>query len=298
MEELLPNEHAVYIEKKSIEIARHPSERFHDHAGYELYYLFDGERRMLFENGIEYYLHAGDMMLIPPRIQHSTCSGDSPLVHNRIIFNFDRQYIHSTIEQMGDFEILPLFFPNEHVLTIPERKRLLVENLIGDLCRELTSHQAGYEYFSKNLLCCILILLIRSRDYAKTMRSSGRAAAKEHLYRMVEFVSSNYSEDLSLELLAKLFYSDTTTISKEFKSITGLNFIDYLNQKRIEAARELLTGTRMSVSSIATQVGYNSATYFERVFKKQYGVPPKAYRVQHLTKENSSNEDSHDMDFP
>ena len=53
----------------------------------------------------------------------------------------------------------------------------------------------------------------------------------------------------------------------------------------------------MSVSSIATQVGYNSATYFERVFKKQYGVPPKAYRVQYLTKENSLNEDSQGIDF-
>lgn len=279
MDGILPNAHAVYLNHTSAKIMRHPTEKFHSHGEYELYYLFSGERKMLFENGIEYHLRAGEMMLIPPNLAHSTYDCSEFVDHDRVILNFEKQYIHNIIEQVDNFDVLPLFFPHEHVLRISDKKRETIELLIESLCKEMVLQQCGYELIARNTLNCILMYVMRARDYAETMRVYEKPDLKNHLYRMVEFVFNNYSDELSLKLLARLFYSDVTTVSKEFKAITGLNFIDYLNNRRLEVAKDLLLNSRLPVIQIAMNVGYNSATYFERVFKKKYGVTPKTYRT-------------------
>jgi len=67
-------------------------------------------------------------------------------------------------------------------------------------------------------------------------------------------------------------------LSYFFKEQTGENFIDYLNKVRIEKAKELLKDSSMSLSEIASQVGYSNAGYFNRIFKKIVGITPGQYR--------------------
>ncbi len=57
-----------------------------------------------------------------------------------------------------------------------------------------------------------------------------------------------------------------------------MNFSDYLNQLRIEAAMNLLKTTEMNINEISEMVGYNSQHYFSRIFKKYTGHVPTEYR--------------------
>ena len=59
---------------------------------------------------------------------------------------------------------------------------------------------------------------------------------------------------------------------------TGENFIEYLTSLRINKAKQLISGTDMSMKEICTEVGYSDPNYFSRIFKKNVGVTPTEYK--------------------
>ena len=65
-----------------------------------------------------------------------------------------------------------------------------------------------------------------------------------------------------------------------FKKQTGLSFHDYLNHRRLYRSRMLLEQSGDSILSIATRVGFNNVTYFNRLFKAYYGVSPSQMRAK------------------
>jgi AraC-like DNA-binding protein len=65
-----------------------------------------------------------------------------------------------------------------------------------------------------------------------------------------------------------------------FKKATGLNFTEYVSRVRVEKARNLLLNPNLRISEIAYEVGFQSLTHFNRVFKKITGQSPTDYRSQ------------------
>jgi AraC-like DNA-binding protein len=98
--------------------------------------------------------------------------------------------------------------------------------------------------------------------------------------RAKEFIKEHQSEDLSLGQVARAVNTSTFYFCKMFKKFTGINFTDYLSRVRIEKAKNLLLNRNLRVSEIAYEVGFQSLTHFNRVFKKILGVSPTQYRSQ------------------
>jgi AraC-like DNA-binding protein len=98
--------------------------------------------------------------------------------------------------------------------------------------------------------------------------------------RAKEFIQKNQAEDLSLAQVAKAVNASTFYFCKMFKKATGINFTDYLSRIRIEKAKNLLLNPNLRVSEIAYEVGFQSLTHFNRVFKKVTGQAPTEYRGQ------------------
>ncbi|UUZ89348.1 helix-turn-helix transcriptional regulator [Paenibacillus sp. P25] len=102
-----------------------------------------------------------------------------------------------------------------------------------------------------------------------------------HLKQMVEKVvlhlRENYMTMLSLDSCAELFGTSPYTLSRAFKQITGINFIDYLTNIRIDSAKTLLRESDLKINEVAERVGYQH-TYFNRIFKKYEGITPSQYR--------------------
>lgn len=94
------------------------------------------------------------------------------------------------------------------------------------------------------------------------------------------YVENNYSNpNLSLELAAGKVELSAGYLGKLFKNITTVSFNDYLNNIRLEKAKELLCSTNEPSSRICEKVGIYNITYFSTLFKKTYGVTPSAYRA-------------------
>ncbi len=71
-----------------------------------------------------------------------------------------------------------------------------------------------------------------------------------------------------------------------YKKKTGKNIKDYINEYRLEQAKELLNDSRVRVSDVAAEVGYSNFSYFSTLFKKYTGLTPNEYRQKWETKNN------------
>jgi len=100
--------------------------------------------------------------------------------------------------------------------------------------------------------------------------------------RAKAFIHEHHTEDLRLGQVAKAVNTSLFYFCKIFKKATGLNFTDYLSRIRIEKSKNLLLNPNLRVSEIAFEVGFQSLTHFNRVFKRAAGQSPTHYREQLL----------------
>jgi AraC-like DNA-binding protein/ligand-binding sensor protein len=96
-----------------------------------------------------------------------------------------------------------------------------------------------------------------------------------------QYIHEHQGESLSLGQVAKAVNTSTFYFCKLFKKVTGVNFTEYVSRVRVERARELLLNPNLRVSEIAYEVGFQSLTHFNRVFRKLLGQSPTEYR-EHL----------------
>jgi AraC-like DNA-binding protein/ligand-binding sensor protein len=95
-----------------------------------------------------------------------------------------------------------------------------------------------------------------------------------------KFIEEHQTEDISLGNVAKAVNTSSFYFCKMFRKVTGINFTDYLSRLRIERSKNLLLNPNLRVSEIAFEVGFQSLTHFNRVFKRIVGQSPTDYRVQ------------------
>jgi AraC-like DNA-binding protein len=98
--------------------------------------------------------------------------------------------------------------------------------------------------------------------------------------RAKEFIAAHQDEPLSLGAVAKAVNTSSFYFCKLFKKATGLNFTDYVSRVRIERAKNLLLNPNARVSEVAYEVGFQSLTHFNRVFRKVVGESPTEFREQ------------------
>ena len=126
-----------------------------------------------------------------------------------------------------------------------------------------------------------------SIDYIKTVAfkicESSETVTDDRNKKILDYIDENISKDLYLEGIAETFSLTPTYFSRYFKEITGVNFLKYVTQKKIEFAKKLLLeNPKLQINDIATMTGFTSLSVFARTFKKYEGVSPTVYKEIHL----------------
>jgi len=98
--------------------------------------------------------------------------------------------------------------------------------------------------------------------------------------KLQEVVHQHICSPLKVEELAFLCHMSTSTFNRKFKQIYGTSANKYLNTKRLEKAKSLITSSDKSLTEIALQCGYEESSYFSKSFKQFYGTSPSDYRKQ------------------
>ncbi len=110
------------------------------------------------------------------------------------------------------------------------------------------------------------------------INSYNNKSIKLILRKAMEYLQDHYNEQVTLNEIAEYSYVSTYYISRMFKRELGKNFIDCLNEIRIEKAKELLKDIKYKTYEVAESVGIPDAHYFSRLFKKYVGVTPTEFR--------------------
>lgn len=97
---------------------------------------------------------------------------------------------------------------------------------------------------------------------------------------ILQYVEENYTQDISLKMLSNHFHVSSNYISRLFSQEVGRGLFDYMNEIRIEKAKDLLKDYRYKIYEIAEMVGFNSHVHFAIVFNKYVGMPPKEFRKE------------------
>ncbi len=96
--------------------------------------------------------------------------------------------------------------------------------------------------------------------------------------QIMEEVQKNYREDMNLKTLAYKYHMNASYLGQIFQKEVGCSFTQYLGNKKIEIAKDLILNTNKKMSDIAKEVGYPDTSYFYRKFKQHYGVAPASLR--------------------
>ena len=101
---------------------------------------------------------------------------------------------------------------------------------------------------------------------------------QKRVHQVADYIAENYDKIGSVSMLADQFYMSKAYLCRIFKEVTNFTISEYINLYRIVASKQYLMDENMSMGEIANRLGYDSLTYFERVFKKQMTVSPLQYR--------------------
>jgi AraC-like DNA-binding protein len=95
-----------------------------------------------------------------------------------------------------------------------------------------------------------------------------------------QFIREHHAEDLSLGQVAAAVHTSIFYFCKLFRKVTGTTFTEFVSRTRVERAKNLLLNPNLRISEIAYEIGFQSLTHFNRVFKKLVGESPTDYRTR------------------
>lgn len=104
-----------------------------------------------------------------------------------------------------------------------------------------------------------------------------RRSDVEKVKSTIELIRSDLSKNHSIDHLAKEAGTNVNKLQEGFKYMYGLTVNKYMQQEKLEAAKELLSSTEYNISQVVSMIGLNNRSYFSKIFKEKYGVSPKYF---------------------
>jgi len=135
----------------------------------------------------------------------------------------------------------------------------------------------GAEQLLKNLLEYFLISLTRKFG-ENSLNEESVGLDKVNASEIISYIDDNYREKITLDELAFLFRTNRSTLCKVFKSNTGKTISEYVNDKKLNKAKDKILSTDKTLTEIAEDLNFESIHYFTRFFKKHVGISPKEFR--------------------
>lgn len=223
---------------------------FHNHLLFDrFFYVTKG--KILFNNGIE--CPKGHLLYIPYNYTYES-RWDIKEEGEYISINF--------ILTDKDGQVITVDDKMQHVLHDKKKDFL---PLFENIHKIWTEGAFGYKTKSLSMLYEL---------FNKLLLYNSSSTSKDKMYRAIHYLENNYLEDIPATQLAEMAMLGESMFRRNFKQITGMTPVQYKNELRLKKAYEMLTSGEFSITETALITNFNDLSYFNRMFKKQYGVNP------------------------
>lgn len=230
----------------------------------------------IYINGEKYALKKGDLYIVRPLTLHTyRQTGNAAPVVDFVKFDLRRLAENCPPNvRIGDY-VHFLNDKNAPCVLYGDSIRYNAEKIIEPLfAKDITREQTQQAVFN------MLVTLHEHR--ASFTAPRGMTDERQHfaVQTAVEYLTSHYAEQIKISDVANVMGYDEFYAMKLFKRFCGWSIVEYLNGVRTSKAREMLEQTTYNSRRIAESVGYKSASYFNRQFKKAFGCTPTELRKQ------------------
>lgn len=243
---------------------------YHQHEDiYEVSFIVESSGALLLEHG-RLALRTGDIVITPPRVLHSfSCGGEERM-----------KYYSFWVDAEGERGPLQDFFAGlgpepalvsacKYLSYIQSSLQILVE------LHQINGGQVDETYQS---VCLGLFMLMKKLYQHRAMAAC--IDTSSYASDVLWYIDQHYSEDISLQSLARQFSISASHLRRVFKQVYGTSPITYLIQRRIAMAADFLLKTSLPVAEIARQVGYENTTHFSHLFTDRIGCTPGQFRAR------------------
>ena len=260
------------------------------HERLELFLPLDGQVRFrMGEQEVE--LRKGDLLVVDNLKLHHVV--DFPGFDTRVIvISFLPEFVYSLGSPSHDYAFLLPFYSKierrPHVLRASDKMSDRVHGALAKLldcyfAREARLHfQAGCKAFLLELLYHLGVQFHGSEVLKwEFMRQQERSL---RLKKLFDHINAHPSEKLSVHAAARLAGMSAPQFMRTFKQVAGMTLVAYLNHVRLANATRLLRETDRSIADIASATGFSDQSYFDKRFKRAFGLTPKRFRAGRLGK--------------
>lgn len=247
----------------------------HFHSYFEIVYVCSGTATHSINQKVT-QLSKGDYFVIDYETPHTYFSENNDLTIINCLFKpefIDRTYIN--VSSFNDLSERYFIKITGKSIKGPTSNQIfkddgVIGSIFNDMNNEFENKLIGYNEIIKNSICEIII---------KTIRKVGsKNKVSELTMSLLNSIEQNFKQNISLSALSKEKHFSLSYASSRFREDTKMSFTDYVQKRRIEEACRLLKETDLSITQIASEVGYNSIKFFNGVFKKIIKTTPREYR--------------------
>lgn len=257
----------------------------HFHQEYEIYLLLGGRRRFFFDNRA-YIAEAGSLILVDSGQIHMSHSvpNDPFKQYERIILYIDRNKVKQYDAMFPDLKMGEYIRQHFGIYTLSTEQQRRIAYMFRSIMRELDEQLPRSQTAIDLEILSMFINFWREStpvSYLQDKESpnkEGREGKYATVYAVSDYVSAHFCEEITLDQLANRFFISKYYLSRSFREVTGLGIREYVNLLRVQKAQSMLQETNLSVSEVAESLGFDSLTYFERIFKRHLEVSPVQFR--------------------
>ncbi len=168
----------------------------------------------------------------------------------------------------------------------------LIKESIYKIGESFNSKRLGYETEIIRISLDILLTIARDTNYLTASETStvtdNYSKSHKALKKVIDYIDAHLNEELTLERISSVAELSPNYFSNVFREQTGVKLWDYISEKRVLLATQLLVEfPDDSIISVALKCGFNNCPNFNRAFKKYTGQTPKKYKTSILRQEET-----------
>ncbi|MBR9922204.1 MAG: AraC family transcriptional regulator [Bacteroidetes bacterium] len=157
---------------------------------------------------------------------------------------------------------------------------LALYQIINRLLFLFTENHPSKDIFVNGMLQELIVRILQAGSRKAYMEKSLDAGQTNRLAFVIEYIRKNLDKPLTIEELSSKAYMSESNFHRVFKNELGISPVDFINNERIKLAASLLHDPKRKIKEVYMQCGFNSLSYFNRVFKRKKQLSPKEYQIK------------------
>ena len=155
---------------------------------------------------------------------------------------------------------------------------IAINQILQRLIFIFTENHPSKDIFSDLLIQELVIRILQTETKSMYLKKSLTDANNDRISYVIKFIRENLTEDLSIDILSEKAYMSESNFYRTFKHELGSSPNDFIIEERLKVAESLLRNPRMSVKEAYLASGFNSFSYFCRIFKKKKNLSPTEFK--------------------